>query len=284
MKHDKKTPTRPSPFLLIAGLTFIYYSSFCQNGVGIGIANPDASAVLQVQPPANNKGLLIPRLTILQRNSITSPAEGLLVYVIDPAPPSAPSVEGFYFSNAGTWYPLSGWVKGVGTNNVSLAGNASITGTVSAANYALNATGNGPMPQGGIIMWSGSIASIPTGWALCNGQPGTPDLRDRFIVGAGSSYAPGVTGGANTVALTTAEMPSHGHPMATSGNHEHSYMAPLTSGSHPGGSNGYDRPNGIEPGVTANDGSHTHPIGSTGGGSAHENRPPYYALAYIIKL
>ena len=71
MKHDKKTPTRPSPFLLTAGLTLIYYSSFCQNDVGIDIANPDASAVLQVQPPANNKGLLIPRLTILQRNSIT---------------------------------------------------------------------------------------------------------------------------------------------------------------------------------------------------------------------
>ena len=88
------------------------------------------------------------------------------------------------------------------------------------------------VPQGAILMWSGSIASIPTGWALCNGgtyaksdgsgNVTVPDLRDRFLVGAGSTYAVAATGGAvsNTptitvtneaVALTTAQLPAHNH-------------------------------------------------------------------------
>lgn len=71
------------------------------------------------------------------------------------------------------------------------------------------------VPTGAIIMWGGSVASIPAGWALCNGLNGTPDLRDRFIVGAGSSYAVGATGGANSTTLT--EMPAHTHTVSVSG-------------------------------------------------------------------
>jgi hypothetical protein len=51
------------------------------------------------------------------------------------------------------------------------------------------------VPAGGIIMWSGSIGSIPTGYVLCNGSNGTPDLRDRFVVGAGNTYSVGNNGG-----------------------------------------------------------------------------------------
>jgi hypothetical protein len=51
------------------------------------------------------------------------------------------------------------------------------------------------VPAGGIIMWSGSIGSIPSGYYICDGSNGTPDLRDRFVVGAGTSYAVGNTGG-----------------------------------------------------------------------------------------
>ena len=51
------------------------------------------------------------------------------------------------------------------------------------------------VPSGGIIMWSGSIGSIPSGYVICNGSNGTPDLRDRFVVGAGNSYAVGNSGG-----------------------------------------------------------------------------------------
>src|SRR5690554_5897142 len=61
------------------------------------------------------------------------------------------------------------------------------------------------VPTGGIILWSGPIANIPAGWALCNGDNGTPDLRNRFIVGAGSTYSVGDTGGTDSVTLTTAQ-------------------------------------------------------------------------------
>ena len=71
------------------------------------------------------------------------------------------------------------------------------------------------IPVGVITLWSGSIASIPSGWALCNGSAGTPDLRDRFVVGAGSTYAVGATGGANTVTLDTTQIPSHTHTGTT---------------------------------------------------------------------
>ena len=71
------------------------------------------------------------------------------------------------------------------------------------------------VPVGGIIMWSGSVASVPAGWALCNGSNGTPDLRDRFVVGAGGTRAPGVTGGA--ASGTTSSAGAHSHTGSTGG-------------------------------------------------------------------
>jgi microcystin-dependent protein len=88
----------------------------------------------------------------------------------------------------------------VGTNTTQLA----TTAFVQAA-----------LPTGVILLWSGSIVSIPSGWALCDGTSGTPDLRDRFVVGAGTSYAVGNTGGANTVTLDTTQIPSHTHTGTT---------------------------------------------------------------------
>ena len=63
-------------------------------------------------------------------------------------------------------------------------------------------------PIGGIIMWSGQVSNIPSGWKLCDGNNGTPDLRGRFIVGASASggYDPGATGGSNEVTLTEAHL------------------------------------------------------------------------------
>ena len=90
---------------------------------------------------------------------------------------------------------------------------------------ALNAHIDQQMPQGGIILWSGAANSVPAGWALCDGQNNTPDLRDKFIVGAGSAYQPGDAGGAVTVQLTTNELPAHTHSVtgtaASAGNHTH---------------------------------------------------------------
>lgn len=134
-------------------------------------------------------------------------------------------------------------------------------------------------------MWAGSILSIPAGWQLCNGSAGTPDLRNRFIVGAGQDgdnhmagingvgtgyYSPGNIGGQDLHQLSIAEMPSHNHPGGgppPSGIYGYTGMQ--------GGTNGWaDHVNAS--GVTS--------IGNAGGDLPHENRPPYYALAYIMKL
>ena len=59
------------------------------------------------------------------------------------------------------------------------------------------------VPVGGIIMWSGATNNIPSGWALCDGNNGTPNLQDKFIVGAGSSYAVAATGGSKDATLVS---------------------------------------------------------------------------------
>ena len=124
-------------------------------------------------------------------------------------------------------------------------------------------SGGSGVPTGTIVMWSGT--TIPDGWALCNGSNGTPDLRDRFVVGAGSSYSLKATGGAATVTLTLSQIPSHSH-----------------SFSWPRGDCGWSNGSGNTWwGSSFNASSSTS---SAGGGGAHENRPPYYALYYIMKL
>ena len=126
----------------------------------------------------------------------------------------------------------------------------------------------GTMPSGSIIMYNGDVA--PSGWAICNGQNGTPDLRDKFIVSTGSSYNRGDTGGAESVTLTKDQIPSHDHNvdvLAEFGS---------THGTWSTGS-GYRQVHTL--------GTHNKPITSdTGGGQSHENRPPYYALTFIMKL
>ena len=176
------------------------------------------------------------------------------------------------------------------------------------------------VPPGAIIMWSGSINDIPVGWALCDGRNGTPDLRNRFIVGAGGSYSVGNTGGSNTVTLTTSQIPSHSHGAGTlktnttgshshgagtlktdtTGSHSHEYRTNEKKATGAGLVSGYLHGTSYEQtssagahshtisGNTASAGAHTHTISgntaSTGGGGAHENRPPYYALCFIMKL
>jgi hypothetical protein len=104
--------------------------------------------------------------------------------------------------------------------------------TLQQANAALASS----IPSGVIVMWSGSTASIPAGWALCNGLNGTPDLRNRFVIGAGSAYSPGTLGGAATHAhtitvsphvLTLNQIPSHSHPASVSDpGHSHAVNDP----------------------------------------------------------
>ena len=153
--------------------------------------------------------------------------------------------------------------------------------------------GSTGIPSGVILLWSGSTGNIPSGWYLCNGSNGTPDLRNRFLVGAGDDYSVGNTGGSDSVTLSTANLPSHNHSISLntgSDSHTHSFTGALhPSGSGPeqnqsGGPE--DRTNFNYSRTTGSD-SHSHSIsgntGNTGSGSAHENRPRYYALCYIMK-
>ena len=172
---------------------------------------------------------------------------------------------------------------------------------------------------GMIMMYTGS--SAPSGWAICNGQNGTPDLRDRFIVGAGSAYSVDDTGGADSVTLTESQIPSHNHSFSGSDSHSHtinqhnhsfsgsnthnhSYNQPTyTTYSFTGGA-GSQRSQSASGSSTGNAtitisgttggasdrGTNSQTVsisgntGNKGGGNSHENRPPYYALMFIMKL
>ncbi len=208
-----------------------------------------------------------------------------------------------------------------------------LTGAVTATQAQLNGA---LVPTGSILLWSGSTSSVPTGWALCNGQTvarsdgtgniTTPDLTNKFVVCAGTSYSVGSTGGAasNTptitltnqaVTLTEAQVPAHAHTITvTDPGHNHTI-------NDPGHAHSYDRSNGGTvingsvaavgaeqgktntvtgtnytgisintrvTGITASNssfgGSGSHIHNNTAASSAVPTVPPYYALAYIMKL
>jgi len=97
------------------------------------------------------------------------------------------------------------------------------------------------LPRGMIMMWNSTAATIPTGWQLCNGTNGTPDLRGQFIVGstgdATGAYFTGNTGGATGVALSTSNLPTHTHDLsssstATAGGHSHTATTTATDAGH----------------------------------------------------
>ena len=135
------------------------------------------------------------------------------------------------------------------------------------------------IPTGGIIMWSGSIASIPAGWLLCDGSSGTPDLRTRFVIGAGSTYAVASTGGsANAVVV------SHTHTATvTDAGHNHNFeYAPATWTVTGGPSSVNSNRDGTGTTTTATTGI-TVSNSTEGSSGTNANLPPYYALAFIMK-
>lgn len=194
---------------------------------------------------------------------------------------------------------------GIGTSNPT--SKLHVNGDITLTNGTF--IGLGMAPVGGIIPWSGHLSNnspkdvnnfVYSNWKVCDGttynvgyQIVTPNLLDRFIVGVGS-YTMGSTGGANTVTLTYSQIPRHTHTMSSTGNHTHQQQ--VSRG------NDYNWPGNNRPYVAGvgysdhrrwsydrtdqygNQGAHTHGIQSTGGGGAHENRPPYYALAFIMRI
>lgn len=363
--------------ILLFGFLFISWSIFAQ--VGINTTTPDSSAVLDLN--ANNKGLLIPTMTTVQREAMqaappaTGLADGLLVYDTD--------YKRFYFwdSSVSKWVVLNNWRKeytanaaddehvsivlensssvGIGqsapnsklavngnisvgntntsaptngayvdgqvrigsgagtTEKLEVEGNTTTTGTANADEFV----GRGVTPVGGVIMYSGATdatlfsgtglgvtGSKMEGWAICNGNNGTPDLRGKFVVGATIGevandgdyvYANTEQGGENTHTLTVAELPSHTHSGTTStnGDHQHNIYFDMGNGGS-GGTNPmwHDDDGGSSQcnncfaeghALSSSEGAHSHTFttdNGTGGNGSHENRPPYYALYYIMRI
>lgn len=154
------------------------------------------------------------------------------------------------------------------------------------------------LPAGVILLWSGAVADVPPGWAICDGTAGTPDLRDRFIVGAGSTYAVGATGGNATLNLE--HLHSADGTLAAASNGAHTHGVGTLANGVPNSTIAVDRNldalttnvgtdthSHTITGATGSDGAHTHDVtGNTANAlsSATSILPPYYALAFIMKL
>jgi len=188
---------------------------------------------------------------------------------------------------------LSGTAIASGTLNVT--GNLQLDGSAGSSGQVIVSSGSGTpiwgsgFPSGGIIMWSGSIASIPSGWYLCDGNNGTPNLKDRMVIGAGNLYAVNATGGSKDAIVV-----SHTHTgsAAAVGDHQHEVFGfwhwvdesieimatRLKSTDQSASGRDDDQTSGLAGGH-----SHSLTINSTGSSGTNANLPPYYALAFIMK-
>jgi hypothetical protein len=274
--------------MMIVSLGCFYSMGYSQaQNVGIGTTNPHASSVLDIKSPDGKKGLLIPVMNHGDRESIKGIAKpGLLVY--------DETLNQFCFFDGSAWRTINQMSQPAGTapQDATHNGDLNVSGTVSsntitaptvngttinagtlnattvaASNYQLN-FGNGPIPQGGIIMWSGAIADIPLGWTLCDGKPGTPDLRDRFVIGSGPGFIGGTYGGSTTNSLGASNLPPHSHGYSKFKENSNDWKGGGNSspGDGTGGNISASTDNG--PGFSA-------PFSIV---------PPYYAIAFIMKL
>jgi hypothetical protein len=198
-------------------------------------------------------------------------------------------------------------------NGLNSSGDLTVNGNVSATgNYIVNdrikgftAPGYsskgkvgsaGPVPAGTIVMWNGDLSYFNTqtglgygkmaGWALCNGGNGRPNLIGNFVVGAKGKYAPNTSGGKIDHRLSIREMPEHSHEQNDKGNHSHPfpnaelYNTAGTENNEAGG----DGVSGSFHGTKDATISKNLSMDSAGGDQPHENRPPFYAVYFIIKL
>ncbi len=213
--------------------------------------------------------------------------------VADAAITSGTTVTGVNVTASATLTAVNANISSTVTaEQITSTDDANITGTCTAGDFV----GNGTIPIGGIIMWSGTDGSIPANWALCNGSNGTPNLVDRFIVGRGNNYSSGATGG-----QTDSIIPDHTHTV-TGGSHGHPvrHSTQITGAVDADASGGYVLDNtGVQdftannstPGSTSGDqigqsGSLTMTAANPAGSEAvtDKNLPPYYAIAYIMRI
>ena len=191
------------------------------------------------------------------------------------------------------------WQSGLYEEPLTIKGDLDIQGGMTlnsepgTSGQFLMSAGPGETPQWGsatipdafspgmIILWSGLTSTIPTGWALCNGANGTPNLTDRFVIGAGNTYGVNQTGG-----YKDAQLLSHTHTGSTNttGAHTHTTTAAVASSQRigPGNPTGLATTGASSTG-SAGDHKHTFTTASSGVTGTNRNLPPYYALAYIIR-
>lgn len=205
---------------------------------------------------------------------------------------------------SGDPFTCSGTLTSSGTIDITggfkLDGSAGTSGQVLLSAGSSNTpTWGSSFPSGGIIMWSGTIATIPSGWYLCNGSNSTPDLRNRFIIGAfqdTSSVAYTTVTGADTQTGGTKDAitVSHTHTATstvTDAGHAHSLTnyGSAQAGSDNGGapsmaSTGYSTGRDPNPTNSATTGITVATTNASSGSSGtNQNLPPYYALAFIMK-
>jgi hypothetical protein len=181
--------------------------------------------------------------------------------------------------------------------NLTVGSTLTANSSVGTAGQVLVSRGAGLSPQWGagfvsgmIVMWSGTIATIPTGWVLCDGTNSTPDLRNKFVIAAdadsGGAAKTTITGTATQTGGTKdAIVVSHTHTGTTdsAGAHNHTYNQPVSVSTMAiGGANTLLTTSSAN---TSTAGTHTHPFTTDSAGSSgtNQNLPPYYALAFIMK-
>ncbi len=165
-------------------------------------------------------------------------------------------------------------------DGLTIPGNLTVTGSF---NY---------LPRGTIVAYNSSNA--PSGWTICDGSNGSPDLRNKFILGSGSRNI-GTTGGEENVTLNINQVPAHSHSGSgstnTAGHHNHGFGVGGGGGGRGGGrgtTEGYTCSGCAFTSYTDGNGNHSHSVSITtdsrGGNQPHNNMPPFYVLTYIMKL
>jgi hypothetical protein len=184
----------------------------------------------------------------------------------------------------------------VSSGQVDITGAFRLDGTAGASGQVLLSAGGSTtptwgsgFPSGGIIMWSGTIATIPSGWFLCNGSNSTPDLRNRFVIGAFQD----TTGVAYTT-VTGADTQTGGSKDAITVSHTHTATSVVTDPGHfhsaaiLGSGNNINANAGVQV-TTSSTSTATTGItvattnASAGSSGTNANLVPYFALAYIMK-
>ena len=155
-------------------------------------------------------------------------------------------------------------------NNVTIEGKLTVKPTGSLVGY-------GTIPVGGIIMWSGS--SVPDGWALCNGANGTPDLSGRFVMGKSNISESNAMGGSSSVTLSVSNLPAHSHMYAGDDQMDH-----IGDGNYKAWDNVVSRPGSYDAKSETSGSGTIFRTSSTGSGSSFSILPPYYKLAFIMRV